>query len=331
MASESLDQIPELKPHEAALRALGFQTKEQVLGVAQAAGDDLSRFLGANITELLANLLPSSLEAETPTPHPLGVALDLIPPPQFAFALPSVAAMAAAAPPLPSSVDLFAQLSPPRDQGQRSTCVAFASLAVVEQRGMSTGNFQDMSEQFLYWNCKQNDGIPTLPGTYVGIAFRVLQSDGCCQEPLWLYDPNIIPGNEAQAPPPAGAQADAATRRITASKALPPTSVVDIKRELAGGRCVAFSIPVFNSWYLNPVVGSTGDISNPIPGETVVGGHAMAMIGYQDSADPGLGGGRFLIRNSWPNWGSASPHGTGYGTIPYSYIAWFGREAYSLV
>jgi C1A family cysteine protease len=100
---------------------------------------------------------------------------------------------------------------------------------------------------------------------------------------------------------------------------------------LASGRCVAFSIPVFNSWYNhNPTVESTGDITNPLPGEGVVGGHAMAMIGYQDSPDPGLGGGRFLIRNSWPNWGTTSAHGVGYGTIPYSYIDRFGREAYAL-
>jgi C1A family cysteine protease len=225
----------------------------------------------------------------------------------------------------------------PLDQGKRSTCVAFAALAVVEHRDTQNNAYQSMSEQFLYWDCKQNDQIPNLPGTYLAVAFPRLKIDGCCLDATWPYNAQIAAGNESQDPPPPAAAPgapDVTAHRIAAFNQLSPTSVTDIKHELANGHCVAFSIPVFNSWYGNPVVESTGDIINPVPGEAVIGGHAMTMIGYQDSVDPnedpGLGGGHFLIRNSWANWGNTSSHGTGYGTIPYAYIARFGKEAYSL-
>jgi len=114
--------------------------------------------------------------------------------------------------------------------------------------------------------------------------------------------------------------------------ALPPTSVNDYKAALSGGHWVPFSIPVFNSWYLNSQVRLTGDISNPLPGEVRAGGHAMAIVGCLDLPDrPDLGGGRFILRNSWGStWGQTCRYGAGYGTIPYIYIQRFGMEAYTL-
>ncbi len=69
----------------------------------------------------------------------------------------------------------------------------------------------------------------------------------------------------------------------------------------------------------------------PVPNEVRVGGHAMCLVGYVDMPNPGLGGGRFILRNSWgTSWGIDSQYGPGYGTIPYAYIARMGAEAYSI-
>nr|HMS44085.1 C1 family peptidase [Pyrinomonadaceae bacterium] len=160
-----------------------------------------------------------------------------------------------------------------------------------------------------------------------------LQRDGCCLEEVWQYNPQPIAGNEGQDPPPGNAQIQALGFRVQNYKQLSPTSVPDIKNELTKGRCVAFSVPVFNSWLGSSWVSYTGNITMPIPNEIRAGGHAMCLVGYMDLPNPGLGGGRFILRNSWgENWGINNQFGVpGYGTIPYAYIAKFGSEAYSIL
>jgi len=58
----------------------------------------------------------------------------------------------------------------------------------------------------------------------------------------------------------------------------------------------------------------------------------MCLVGYTDMPGrPEIGGGRFILRNSWGTlWAAQSSFGAGYGTIPYSYIARLCMEAYSI-
>jgi hypothetical protein len=190
----------------------------------------------------------------------------------------------------------------------------------------------DLSEQFLYWACKQHDGSPDAEGTWLAVAFDRLYQDGVCLEGTWPYYPDPIPGNEGQGPPPAGAVLAAMDYRIANYVTLGARAVADIKQILASGRCVAFSVPVYNTLMKNPQAMKTGKIPNPVPGELPVGGHAMCFVGYEDeSGTPGLGGGRFILKNSWDgNFAFASAYGPGYGTIPYAYIARLGKEAFAL-
>lgn len=330
-----LSGIPQVTPHRDKLSMLGFESLEQFLGAAQVAGPELSAYLGVDLDNLVQSipvaataLSANELRMFETASYPLGVALDHIPPLDIApvmFAAPAAA---------PATVNLIAQMSPIRDQGTRGTCVSFAALAAYEHALSTVGAAHDLAEQFLYWNCKSNDGYPTSEGTWLGVAYPLLKRDGCCLEEKWPYVSHPIAGNESQAPPPGGAQTQALSFRLAAFQQLAPTSVSDIKNRLAQNRCVAFSIPVFNSWYRNPQVAKTGNITLPIPGEVRAGGHAMCLVGYIDD-DPtavGTGGGRFLLRNSWgQSWGFSSPYGAGYGTIPYNYISRFCSEAYSPV
>ena len=65
--------------------------------------------------------------------------------------------------------------------------------------------------------------------------------------------------------------------------------------------------------------------------EPAAGGHAVCLVGYQDSASS-PGGGYFIVRNSWDTtWAYQSPYGAGYGTIPYQYIANEAWEAFTAV
>jgi C1A family cysteine protease len=319
-----IESHPVLQRHARKLRALGYVDVDTVAGALTGASARMADYLAEDVSASLQGVVGAF---QAPGRFQLGVALDQIPAVQVAFAM-----AAPAAAPLPPSVNLIPNMPPIRDQANRGTCVAHAALAALENLRTRQGSYQDMSEQFLYWDCKQHDTVPTQPGTWLGVAIPLLQKDGCCREVTWAYNPNPIAGNEGQGPAPAPASLEAPTLRIANYQTLAPTSVVDMKRELVRSRCVPFSIPVFNSWYQNNAVVASGDIVLPFPGEAVVGGHAMCICGYlDDPAEEDIGGGRFILRNSWDSaWGTASVHGTGYGTIPYAYISRFGKEAYSI-
>ena len=334
MPETPIEQIEDLRPFVQRLHALGYTQTDELLGVHDASAADLAKYLEADPAALKALLdrLPRdptdpAFGGGAPPPRMLGVRLDRIPRSPIVFSVgPPTAA------PLPPTVNLIPQMRPVRDQANRGTCVAHAATAAAEHFYYKAGRNLDLSRQFLYWDCKQHDGDPNAEGTWLAIALPCLQREGCCLETTWPYNPTPIPGDEAQGPPPLAALPEALTLRIASFTKIAPTSVHDIKSNLAARRCVAFSIPVFNSWYKNNDVTRTGNIGNPIPGETEVGGHAMCMVGYEDIPNaPQLGGGRFYIRNSWDGqWATQSLLGVGYGTIPYSYIDRFGSEAYSI-
>jgi len=68
---------------------------------------------------------------------------------------------------------------------------------------------------------------------------------------------------------------------------------------------------------------ATGAFPFPTTGESIAGGHAVVVVGYDDTkkiqnTNPGgvEATGAFLIRNSWgTGWGQA-----GYGWLPYEYV-----------
>ncbi len=326
MHSDDIASHRALARHADALKALGYRTVEEVASAIQAAGDAMAAYLGEDLRSAFPP--PSGRPSGAARQFPLGVALDRLPPPRTAFGVRRP-------PPsgVPASTNLIGNMSPILNQVNRGTCVAFASLALVQHLRGTQGLSLDLSEQYLYWKCKQTDGYPNEEGTYIFQAMTNLQTDGCCLETTWPYNGTPIPGNESQGPPPPISPLEIAANRIRNFNQLPPTSVDYIKWELSRGRAVAFAIPVFNSWYGSAAVRDTGYITMPIPFETPgLMGHAMCICGHQDNIlEAAVGGGHFIIRNSWgTGWASTSPYGPGYGSIPYNYIAYYGREAFSI-
>ncbi len=321
-----LTSVPSLSKYADLLSRLGYDSAEEVYGAAQVAGHELAKYLGIDsIAQLMIASASAAPEAVTHN-FALGVLLDRVP--RLAFAAPMAAESLAQ---LPSHVSLIKQMTAIRDQGGRGTCVAFATIAAFEHYLKGNKRTDNMSEQFLYWNCKRNDGIPNSDGTWVGVAAPLVHRDGACTEKKWAYNAVFNPSNVGQGPPPAGAVIEALGFRSPVSTQLAPTDVHAIKAALAKKKPVAFSIPVFNSWYGSRAVRLSGNITMPIPGEAIIGGHAMCFVGYKD--DPTApGGGRLYLRNSWGTaWASASALDgptPGYGTIPYAYIANYGSEAY---
>lgn len=335
-----LADVKDLNAHAVLyLRTLGLETAEQVVAVLDIVPRELERYLGietvANIGSAVRSVarMPTQAEVQELRRLPCALGVDLERIPRVMVAQPRVfpPRIGDEQPLSAGCRDHRGVMPPVRDQGDRGTCVAFASVAVLEHWLTVAGAYQPMSAQFMYWNCKAHDGIPTTAGTWCAVAFERLEDDGVCLEPTWPYNPSPQAGNEGQGPPPVGAQREALSYRAP-RRSMSPTSVMDIRNALAGDRVVAVSVPVYNSWYHNDIVRDTGDITMPVPGEYPSGGHAMCVIGCVDQPDrPWIGGGRFIVRNSWSErWGRSGMWGPGHGTIPYAYITRHGMEAYTI-
>jgi hypothetical protein len=329
-----IERFSELDPHRAVLTALGYLTLEHLIYGNEIVGKEISQLLGTDLQELLESIdipacliPPDEIDELEKAEYSLGFAIESMTPPDDApsLSLPDDEV------PIPS-INLIPQMPPIRDQGKRSTCVAHSALAAFEHLKTRHRQYEDMSEQFLYWACKKNDSFPQNAGTWLRIAVPLLQRDGCCTEATWPYNPAPNMSDEGQGPPPTSAQLEALGHRIGSLTQLAASDVEALKHELEQGRVVAFSIPAYRSWYLNTWVRYTGDILVPLPGENRIGGHSMCLVGYVDMPNKEeLGGGRFIVRNSWgEDWGRRCPYGKGYGTIPYSYIDRQCLEAYSI-
>lgn len=211
---------------------------------------------------------------------------------------------------LPQSVDLRAQCPPIYDQSQLGSCVANAIAAALE--------FDQMHQQlplqfvpsrlFIYFNARKIEHtIYSDSGVMIRDGIRTVVKQGACPESLWQYD---ITKYAVQPPQPCYENA-------VQHKALVYRRVLQnlnqMKAVLASGYPVVFGATLYES-FEDAETMQSGDV--PMPGmfESVLGGHCMLLVGYDDASQ------RFYLRNSWgAAFGSASAH-PGYGTIPYAYL-----------
>ena len=241
---------------------------------------------------------------------------------------------------LPHEVRLMDRMPGVRDQGQRGTCTAFASVALCE---FAEGCETELSPQFLYWASKERDGSPNHDGTYLDTVQSVLHEIGVCEERLWPYNamPKYDEGvlNAGQGPAPEEAVEDAHNHKVSC-RALSPKSVREFRKLLAAGYPVVVGLTTFRSWTVNPITAETGWVPMPYmrrdkdgnwyPLEKAGGGHAMCLVGYVDNKSA-AGGGYFIVRNSWGEaWASECEEGAGHALIPYRYVALFCHSAFTL-
>ncbi len=220
-------------------------------------------------------------------------------------------------PPLPPEINLAGALPPPLNQGKRNTCVPFTLVAMYQH---ASGDSTDLSEQFIYWACKEKDGVRGDVGTRPDLAMRVLVEQGVCIEVDWPYNDVPDNNNAGQGPPPEQAVERALQRRITGFTALAAKDVRRIQAALAQGQMVLFGLPINEHWTSTYQSRALGRVRRPFPGEATLGGHAMCAVGYRD--DPQVpGGGYFIVRNSWgTDWGKDNPDGPGYAHVPYRLV-----------
>lgn len=207
---------------------------------------------------------------------------------------------------VPAHVDLRPYMPPVYDQGALGSCTGNAIAGAVQyerQRLKFAPNFVP-SRLFIYYCERAFEGsILWDAGATIRDGMKSVQKFGVCPEADFPYDIAQF----ATAPTPA-AYADALKYRAIAYQRFLGTPA-GLRASLATGTPFVFGFSAYESFESDEVA-RTGVLPMPSPHESLIGGHAVLAVGYDDPSQ------RFIIRNSWgPNWGTS-----GYFTMPYAYV-----------
>jgi len=207
---------------------------------------------------------------------------------------------------LPSQVDLRpSEHFEIYNQGHLGSCTANAIGAAFHFALVQEG-ITDFSPSrlFIYYNERAMEGNEgTDAGAMIRDGIKSLHKIGTCSEAEWPYNVDVFTTK-----PPESAYANAGKERAQEYARVPQT-LEDMKACIAGGFPFAFGFTVFSS-FMTEQVASSGYMTMPSLYDSVLGGHAVMAVGYDDEKK------HFIVRNSWgEEWGTK-----GYFFMPYDFI-----------
>ncbi len=229
--------------------------------------------------------------------------------------IPDVNRIMKAAGGLPNKHSWISEMSSVKYQGELGSCVAFAVCALkewqekieheAEVKDGKPDNRKDkeynLSEQWVYWNCKKIDPWPGQEGTNFRSALKVLKRIGVPIEKAWPYKDDPVKIGEPQR----------WAHLIARWSTIDSYWKVDddtrgIKRALIESP-ILLGMEVFEEMYETIV---NGYIPMPAKPKEVWTNHAVLAVGFDDNNQT------ICIKNSWSKfWGQG-----GYGYLPYEYV-----------
>ena len=219
------------------------------------------------------------------------------------------------------TIDHTPMMSSVKDQGRLGSCVSFAMGAMKEwqeniehakevsegKKDHRQGKEYDLSEQWIYYNCKKIDPWENEEGTSIRYGMKVLNKIGVPCEEAWEY--NDIEVGE----PKRWAKMVARWAKIGSYRRV--RSLNELKQALVKSP-VPIGVGVFLDIYYT---GSDGIVKDPVNTNNFLGGHAMCAVGYDDNR------GLVKVKNSWSKWWGQD----GYGYLSYDYINNFMWDAWT--
>lgn len=208
-------------------------------------------------------------------------------------------------------IDLRSKCPPIYDQGNLGSCTANAIAAAYEFDMMHEfrGNDQAIipftpSRLFIYYNERAMEGsISEDAGAEIRDGIKSLNAIGICSEELYPYD--ISKFTEK----PADKCYELAKGHKAVAYKKVNQNLNDMKQTLVLGYPIVFGFSVYESFETLEMA-TTGKMTIPKADETLLGGHAVMAVGYDDEKQV------FIVRNSWSEkWGDK-----GYFYMPYSFI-----------
>ena len=205
---------------------------------------------------------------------------------------------------LPESVDLREDCPPPYDQGELGSCTANAIGFLCEFDWIKEKKKDPYvpSRLFIYYNEREMEGtVGEDAGAEIRDGIKSLNKYGFCEERLWPYDISKF----AQKPLPSVYAY--ARKNIVKEYGAVEQDLDTMKGALASGFPIVIGFSVYES-FMNEQVEKTGIVPMPKDDESVIGGHAVAIVGYEERG--------WIVRNSWgSSWGI-----DGYFLMPYEYF-----------
>lgn len=206
---------------------------------------------------------------------------------------------------LPSIVDL--PMPPIRDQGELGSCTGQSSMTVA----MFNRTLQKETPEFVpsvlfnYYNTRAAEGtIKEDAGAEIRNSIKTVVKMGFCPEELWPYVESKF-----KIRPPAAAYKSAQLYKAIEYFRLDNTNLVELKTCISSG----FPFVCGFSVYADSITNANekgGFITMPSSKDTMDGGHAVVVCGYDDSKK------LFKIHNSW----STEVGDKGYYYMPYEYM-----------
>lgn len=206
----------------------------------------------------------------------------------------------------PPKVDLRPQCPPEiLNQGELGSCTANAIAIAFQFELMKQKSTVFLpSRLFIYYNERVMEGtVNSDSGAMIRDGIKSCVKQGAPPETNWGYDINKFTKK-----PDKNVYSEAMKHQVQ-SYARVNQNLNDIKSVLASGYPIVFGFTVY-AGFESDEVAKTGIVKMPEATEENLGGHAVCMVGYDDSTK------HFIVRNSWgQDWGDK-----GYFYLPYDYV-----------
>lgn len=220
-------------------------------------------------------------------------------------------------------IDYTNEMSPVKNQGNLGSCVGFAVVAMKEwqeqqehlQEVLEGKSYKrkaehyDLSEQWMYYKCKEIDYWPNEEGTSIRFAMKILNSVGVPCEKAWPYNDDYVGSPKRWAKLVSKWALGGEYIRLTT-----PEEIID---SLSSNGPLPIGIGCFLEIFYTGSDGIVGYPSNP---SQCYGGHAICLVGWNPNTR------MFKFKNSWgTGWGE-----NGYGYISYEYVRDFCWDAWMI-
>lgn len=198
------------------------------------------------------------------------------------------------------------------DQGQLGACTAHAWSYAIEYDEYKQGEANASTPaRLMFYYCERDiDGdISQDGGSTLSTGQKVCQTIGSCPESMYPYDVSKFTDK-----PPQSCYDAAAKNKGLQFQQINQT-VNDIKAAIIEGYPIPFGFTVYSEFESDQVAQS-GVLPDPTADDQSVGGHAVCIVGFDDTKKA------VLVRNSWgTSWGTTNTAGQrGYFWMSYNYV-----------